>query len=87
MANLGTARCMLSGYPRGRVPLFDHLDRSVQLGLQPVTPPGSIATVSDMINSYAEVYLGPVTESERVLLPAMDLNPRTGRASFNLVWV
>jgi hypothetical protein len=40
-----------------------------------------------MINSYAEVYLGPVTESERVLLPAMDLNPRTGRASFNLVWV
>jgi hypothetical protein len=87
VANLGTARCTLSGYPRVRVPLFDHLDRSVQPGLQRVMPPGSVATVSDMINSYAGGYLGPVTESGRVPLPVVDLKPRTGHASFNIVWI
>jgi hypothetical protein len=49
--------------------------------------PGSVARVNDTINSYAGGYLGPAPRSGRVALPVVDLEPRTGRASFNLVWI
>jgi len=85
--NVGPTTCALTGYPRVRVPLEDRRDRSVQRSLQRVMPPGSFAEVSNTISSYAGGYDGPTTPSGRVALPVVPLTPRTGVASFTLVWI
>jgi len=84
--NVGSLTCSLTGYPRVRVPLDDHVDRSVQRSFQRVMPPGSFAPVNDMLNSYAGGYNGPVPASGHVALPVTDLIPRSGVASFTIEW-
>ena len=84
--NVGSSTCSLTGYPRVRVPLDDHVDRSVQRSYQRVMPAGSFAPVNDTLNSYAGGYNGPVPASGQVELPVTDLIPRSGVASFTIEW-
>jgi len=84
--NVGSSACTLTGYPRVLVPLDDRRDQSVQRSLQRVVPPGSFAKVSNTLNSYAGGYDGPTPSSGRVALPVTQLAPRTGAASFTMVW-
>jgi hypothetical protein len=85
--NDGPMTCSLSGYPRLIVPLDDRRDPSVQRSYQRVMPPGRRANVRDTTSTYAGGYDGPVTTSGRVALPTVVLAPRTGVASFNIVWI
>lgn len=85
--NTGPSTCALSGYPRVRVPLEDHRDRTVQSSLQRVTAPGSVAAIRDTFDSYAGGYVGPVSKSTKVRPPLVELTARAGVASFNLVWI
>jgi hypothetical protein len=84
--NVGSSTCSPTGYPRVRVPLDDHVDRTVQRSFQRVMPPGSFAPVNDTLDSYAGGYSGPRTKSGRVALPLTDLIPRSGAASFTIEW-
>ena len=85
--NRGPAACLLSGYPRVRVPLEDHRDRGIQSSLQKVMSPGSVAAISDTFNSYAGGYLGPASKAKAIRPPLVVLKSRRGVASFNLVWI
>ena len=87
MHNTGPSTCALSGYPRVRVPLEDHRDRTVQSSLQRVTAPGSVAAIRDTFDSHAGGYVGLVSKSTKVRPPLVELTARAGVASFNLVWI